>query len=414
VGTTVGVVALIGAAVGLTLYLMSPDRGFEMTILKPDGGTLTTTGLTCGSGGDACKATFEEDRVLEFQATPDEGFKFAGFTGDCAPGGRTMMTGSRSCGATFVAIPKVEEKRTFLLNVAPTGGGTVVGLGIKCGTQGKECSVQHPEGTPIQLAATADTGFRLAGFTGDCSSKGTAVMTAPLTCGATFLPTTKLGTKEGAGGGGTTGGGSTGGGSTGGGSTGGGTTGGGTTGGGTTGGGSSGGGRGGTTSGGGSTAGGGGGGGTDPGGSTGGGTSASGGGDSGTRGGGGGKEGEKVKPPISAEAHAQAEIEKTLKAYSAAFEALSFERIQSVHPSAPNLVRGQIRQYKSFELAYAGPFEFKDIDPDAGVALVEVPFKRVIVPTVGQKLANEGKVRFNMHRRNDNWLIDQVNWEVKK
>jgi tRNA A-37 threonylcarbamoyl transferase component Bud32 len=409
VGMSAGVVVLIAAAVGITVYLIRPwERGYELTILKPEGGTISTTGLTCGSGGTACATNFEEGRVLEFQAKADEGFTFAGYTGDCAPGGRTMMTGPRSCGATFVAAPKEAEKRSFLLNVAPTSGGTVVGLGIKCGTQGKECSVQHPEGTMVQLTATADTGFRLNGFTGDCSSKGTAVMSAPLTCGATFLPMQKLSTKGGEGsGGGTTGGGTTGGGTTGGGTTGGGTGGGANTGGG---GGRPGGGTG--LTGGGTT------GNTDPGGGGGGGgtTASTGGGGDGGAGarGGGAKEGEKVKPPISAEAHAQAEIEKTLKAYSAAYESLSFESIQRLHPATPNIVRTQLRQYKSMELAYAGAIEFKDVDPEAGRALVQVGFKRVIVPTVGQKVSNEGKVTFTLHRRNDNWLIDQANWEVKK
>jgi tRNA A-37 threonylcarbamoyl transferase component Bud32 len=367
VGTTVGVVALVGAAVGLTVYLMGSERGYAMTILKPEGGTLATTGLTCGSGGDACQTKFDEGRVLEFQATPDEGFKFAGFTGDCAPGGRTMMTGPRSCGATFVAIPKIEEKRTFLLSVAPIIGGTVVGLGIKCGTQGKECSVQHPEGTMIQLAALADPGYRPNGFTGDCNNQGTAVMSAPLTCGATFVstqlpkvlpkdpppgpnkpvnpnippgpnrrpevpePPDRVPTPTDR---------------------------------------------------------------TDPDPTN--------------------PKGKPVAPPITAKAHAQAEIEKTLKAYGAAFESLNFESLQRVWPSAPSSYRSQLQQYKSFELAYAGPIEFKEVDPEGGRALVEVGFKRVIVPSVGQKMGNEGKLLFNLHRRNDNWLIDQAIFEFKK
>jgi serine/threonine protein kinase len=396
VGWATALAILVAAAAAITLLVLRPwESGYTLTILKPEGGTVATTGLVCGSGGDACVSNFEDGRVLEFEAKPDEGFSFVAFTGDCAPGGRTMMTGPRSCGATFAATPKEPDTRMLLLTVAPASGGTIVGSGINCGTRGKDCSVQHPEGTVVTLAAFADEGFRAGNFTGDCAPKGTAVMAGPLTCGATFQPRAPLKTAGGTGGGsgGTTAGGT---GVRPGGGTGGGTAGGGTMGGGTTAGG---------------------GGGSVPGGTTttgGGGAGAGGGGGAGSAGGGAGGKTEKVAPPISAEAHAQGEIEKVLRAYSAAYQNLDFPAIQRVWPTVPNLIRTQLRGYDTLEYGYAGPFDYKELDSDAGRAIVEVPVKQAYRMKVGQKGELEGKLRFSMHRRDDDWLIGSAQFEAKK
>ena len=76
--------------------------GQLLTITKPDGGTLSAAGIRCGTRGADCSARRPERRSDRVDARADAGFTFAGYTGDCAPGGRTIMTAPRTCGATFV------------------------------------------------------------------------------------------------------------------------------------------------------------------------------------------------------------------------------------------------------------------------------------------------------------------------
>lgn len=83
-------------------------------------------------------------------------------------------------------------------------------------------------------------------------------------------------------------------------------------------------------------------------------------------------------------------------------------------PTAPEAIRGQLRQYKALEYAYTGAPEFVDVDPKAGTATVEVGVKMVFQARVGgSQPPNETKVRFNLFRRDDNWLVNQVTFLKK-
>jgi hypothetical protein len=67
-------------------------------------------------------------------------------------------------------------------------GGTILGAGIRCGTLGAACTVDHPDGTSVVLTAIADEGFALVSFTGDCTSGGQITMTgAAPSCSASFM-----------------------------------------------------------------------------------------------------------------------------------------------------------------------------------------------------------------------------------
>jgi len=93
------IVALIVTA--LVRIGMGPS-GQLLTITKPVGGTISTTGIICGTRGSDCSTSRPKGDAIELTPEADSGFAFSGYTGDCAPGGRTTMVAARTCGG---AVP---------------------------------------------------------------------------------------------------------------------------------------------------------------------------------------------------------------------------------------------------------------------------------------------------------------------
>ena len=115
---------LIGLAAGLTLAVIGfaafrfhvwsvlPFRQPDvlLTVSKPTGGTISSVGIRCGTLGDDCSTRYRSGEAVDFQVQADARFVFAGFTGDCAQGGRTTMTAPRTCGAKFDLVPEVPPR----------------------------------------------------------------------------------------------------------------------------------------------------------------------------------------------------------------------------------------------------------------------------------------------------------------
>jgi subtilisin family serine protease len=85
--------------------------------------------------------------------------------------------------------PPVEHE----LTVTPPANGTVTSLDgfITCGTGGAACSHLYAGGSSVNLGVTPDTGFALAGWTGDCVGAGASChlsMNQARTAGASFGP----------------------------------------------------------------------------------------------------------------------------------------------------------------------------------------------------------------------------------
>jgi len=57
--------------------------------------------IVCGTLGNKCSATRPAGESVKLEAQADSGFVFQRFTGGCAPSGEMVMTGPRTCGATF-------------------------------------------------------------------------------------------------------------------------------------------------------------------------------------------------------------------------------------------------------------------------------------------------------------------------
>ena len=153
------------------------------SVTAPAHGTVSGTGITCGTGGSDCTETFDYGTVVSLTATPDTGYDFGGWSGACTGIGACSltMTAARSVGATFTI------QRYTLTVTAPTHG-TVSGTGITCGTGGADCTETFDYGTVVSLTATPDTGYNFGGWSGACSGIGACspTMTAARTVGATF------------------------------------------------------------------------------------------------------------------------------------------------------------------------------------------------------------------------------------
>jgi List-Bact-rpt repeat protein len=181
---------VVGALLVWILFAMVRwvfPAGQLLTITKPVGGTLKGPGIECGTGGVRCSTSVTKGEPIELDAQPDKDYVFSGYTGDCAPAGRTSMTEPRTCGATFDPVAKTQPPVAFRLTITKPEGGTIVGNGgIYCGTNGAMCTADIPSGVPVSLKAESDDGFSFQQFTGDCPSTGEMTMTSAKTCGAAF------------------------------------------------------------------------------------------------------------------------------------------------------------------------------------------------------------------------------------
>ncbi len=137
--------------------------------------------------------------------------------------GTVLAAGTRTLTASFAPADTIlyntatastsltVKALTYTLTVSRPSHGTVTGAGINCGTAGNACSVTMPGPMTLGLQATADSGYVLSSWSGDCAGTTTSLWLAlngPLSCGATFaaVPSTTSGGTSTSTGGSTTGG----------------------------------------------------------------------------------------------------------------------------------------------------------------------------------------------------------------
>ncbi|MGD8700299.1 MAG: hypothetical protein PVJ43_13470, partial [Gemmatimonadales bacterium] len=161
---------------------------FDLTVTVNGNGSVSSdpVGIDCGAD---CSENYPGGTEVTLTATPDGGWLFLEWSGDCSgtnPTTVVTVNAAKSCTATFV-------EEMFQLNVAVTGSGTVTSdpAGINC--PGGSCQASYASGTVVTLTAEALTGWEFSQWSGDCSGTNPVVdvnMSAAKTCEATFVQIT--------------------------------------------------------------------------------------------------------------------------------------------------------------------------------------------------------------------------------
>ena len=165
----------IGPGMHSGLYITGDTYSLAVSKMGTGTGTVTSSpvGIDCGP---KCSEYFSEDLTVTLTATPDTGFIFDGWSGDCTgpdPTCDVTMDQARNVIASFNLVPP----NSYALNVSleGTGDGTVAGNGIDCGS---DCVEIYPEGTQVTLVASAQSSSTFVGWGGACTNAaGNCVIT---------------------------------------------------------------------------------------------------------------------------------------------------------------------------------------------------------------------------------------------
>ena len=180
---SITVLALIGPANAsadlevITNSIVEPPSEVAVTTSTTGNGDVSSSpaGINCGP---TCSAMFAESLgTVSLTATPQPGWEFAQWTGDCTGAGTPLPSGASRCtlgtesdknaGAVFSEITSVEVDVTLI------GNGQVQSspAGIQC--PGNCSSTFTTLGNDIVLTATPDASWEFIGWTGGCSGTTT-------------------------------------------------------------------------------------------------------------------------------------------------------------------------------------------------------------------------------------------------
>ncbi|HKZ62828.1 MAG TPA: fibronectin type III domain-containing protein [Thermoplasmata archaeon] len=124
-------------------------------------------GIDCRWGYPGCSAEFPAGSLVDLVATPDAGWRFDRWGGDCSGTGAACVVQMDRMRFVFANFTKSQ----YGLSVWVVGNGTVTSdsPGIDCRYASGTCFVEFPAGSVVNLTATPDAGESLVGWGGDCS-----------------------------------------------------------------------------------------------------------------------------------------------------------------------------------------------------------------------------------------------------
>jgi Divergent InlB B-repeat domain len=146
---------------------------FTLTVTKQGAGSGTVVGspgsIACGA---TCTDSFPAGTSVTLVAAPDEGSRFAGWSGACSGTGSCAVTVNASA-----AITATFENVTYPVTVVKIGSGSGrvsgdVG-GVDCGAT---CSASYEQDASLTFTAVAEAGSEFKGWTGPCSGAGTCTL----------------------------------------------------------------------------------------------------------------------------------------------------------------------------------------------------------------------------------------------
>ncbi|CAB4346194.1 unannotated protein [freshwater metagenome] len=153
---------------------------YELRVSKSGSGTGTVksepAGIDCGS---ACTRSFWEAQRVTLSATPSDGAKFTGWSGDCtgsAASCTVTMSQARSVTANFAQL--LPPPSSFLLSVSKGGSGAGAvsssPAGISCGS---DCAQNFASGSKVTLTAVPADTSTFSGWSGACSGSASCSVT---------------------------------------------------------------------------------------------------------------------------------------------------------------------------------------------------------------------------------------------
>jgi hypothetical protein len=137
-----------GKQPGATARPGTPGQLFKVTVFRSVGGTITSADgkIRCGTAGAGCSAEYGWDDQVTLSATPDAGFKFELWAGDCSDDGACVLS-TRSTGADKYVIA------SFTSGTAAHGTWTNP---IVHGAQYEKFLAWRASGTPTPASGTRD------------------------------------------------------------------------------------------------------------------------------------------------------------------------------------------------------------------------------------------------------------------
>ncbi|MBF0536921.1 MAG: VCBS repeat-containing protein [Nitrospirae bacterium] len=197
----------------IVTFKQAPIVQTSLTVTKVGKGSITASyvtptvsgPITFSWSGDTGTTVFDNSgAIVTIVATPNTGYNFVGWGGDCGGTGNCVvqMTSNKSVTATFAAIPNVTTILTVTKKGFDSNGNandkyangsimgtytTAVGSGPILFTWGVDPSgntvsnvTYDNSGTVVMLTASPDTGYTFDGWdgdNGDCSGTGTCTVT---------------------------------------------------------------------------------------------------------------------------------------------------------------------------------------------------------------------------------------------
>ena len=115
-----------------TISDLTPFEGnypvYELTVTPPDHGRLTATGIDCGGGAMSCVLPLSTPTVVRLTATPDPGYAFERWSGDCSGAITTWVAVNQRKRCSAVFVPGIQGTTALFLDSQP---GDYVGQGLQ-------------------------------------------------------------------------------------------------------------------------------------------------------------------------------------------------------------------------------------------------------------------------------------------
>jgi hypothetical protein len=138
---------------------------YALTVNKTGSGSgkVTSDPIWLINCGNICSQSIVSGTTVILTATADSGSTFTGWSGCDSVNGANQcvvtMNLNRTVSATFNLIPNY----TLTVNKTGSGGGTVTGTGITCGSQ---CTASYASGATVILTATPDNDSNFTSWLG--------------------------------------------------------------------------------------------------------------------------------------------------------------------------------------------------------------------------------------------------------